>query len=106
MRLLFWDLPFTCIGSLTELLGKPSASDRAGRATSVWVFSFNANSGGFAATGASFLLLARAAVQVQASEGQYPGSNVKFQLRALIHDQAHLCPPNWNTFLYVYSYPT
>lgn len=45
MRLLFWDLPFTCIGSLIELLGKPLASDRVGRATSVWFFSFNANSG-------------------------------------------------------------
>lgn len=39
MWLLFWDLPFTCIGSLGALLGKLLASDRVWRATHVWVSS-------------------------------------------------------------------
>lgn len=44
MQLLFWDLPFTCIVSLVELLGKRLASDMVGKATTVWISSLNANS--------------------------------------------------------------
>lgn len=78
------------------------ATDGVGRATTVWISSLNSNS--------LFVLLlehlSSYLLHVKTSEGWYSGDNIEFKLRVLIHDQAHPCPPNWNSFLYVYSYPT
>lgn len=84
---------------------KSLASDRVARAPTLWISSFNAN---LQIAFFFFLLLLHLScflLQVQVSEGWCSGNNIEFKLRALIHDLTHLCPPNWNSFWYVYSYP-